>query len=142
MKWRSHGNDIFFHYNHPNIKVIRTSRGKACFLVGEGLSLFILREEGVFPDGKVIEGFPLDGKIVVFRIRTGALVPKAPLPHITSSWQCTSSILAHLMVLFFFFFGSMFSSVELCSIPLSLYSKQAFFLIILIGNFLFIMKGF
>ena len=44
--------------------------------------------------------------------------------------------------IFFFFFGSMFSSVELFSIPLSLYSKQAFFLIILIGNFLFIMKGF
>jgi hypothetical protein len=66
--WVSRGLGIEDHQRRPNVRVTGVSRGKARFVLGGGVSVFVVLELGKLPEGVQVLGKPVGGKVVAFGV--------------------------------------------------------------------------
>ena len=69
--WHEFGLEVVVHSRQPVSQVVGVSHGRARFLCGGGVSLFVARELGLLPDGvRFGEGAPLHRMVAVFGVVT------------------------------------------------------------------------
>lgn len=66
--WASSGSDVVIHPRCEGVWAMGESRGFARFVIGMGLSLFVVREVGLLPDGARLGGESLTGMITTLGV--------------------------------------------------------------------------
>lgn len=66
--WRKVGLKVTVHPRRPGVTSAGVSRGKARFLCGGGMTVFVVVEKGLLPVGKKIDGIPLDGMVATLGV--------------------------------------------------------------------------
>ena len=66
--WAGSGRDVVVHPRRPGVQVTGESRGFARFVIGAGISLFVVREVGFLPDGARLGGEVLTGMIATLGV--------------------------------------------------------------------------
>ena len=66
--WASSGSDVVIHPRCEGVRAMGESRGFARFVIRMGLSLFVVREVGLLPDGARLGGESLTGMIATLGV--------------------------------------------------------------------------
>lgn len=67
-EWAESGGDVVVHPFRDGVRAAGESRGFACFVIGAGFSLFVVREVGLLPDGARLGEEDLTGMIATLGV--------------------------------------------------------------------------
>lgn len=68
LDWFEQGVEIVFHPRRQGIRVAGVSRGKSRFLCGGGVHVYVVRELGMLPEGRRVNGVTMCGMVATFGI--------------------------------------------------------------------------
>jgi len=68
--WTQAGKDVIIHPRHPRVRAIGVSHGRARFVCGSGMSVFVVQEKGLLPDGTRFGESTLDKMVATIAVST------------------------------------------------------------------------
>ena len=80
--WIGDGKEVVVHQAQDGVKVVGCGSGFSRFLVGWGISIFIIREVRPVPNGMKVKGTTLNGSVAVLRCRVTCSAGSVPVYHL------------------------------------------------------------